>query len=240
MKKLRNTLIAAIAIASFTVSSVLAGGIGVGVSLSNTSVDASGSETDGTSTGANTVDTSTRNKSLSEDALIASYYIEYSTDAASWASAGNGWTLGYQATPGEADVSSKNFSRTDDSEGKGAAGDSATANSLFTADAEVDNHTNLYVEIPIFSMVYVKAGMSSLDITTQETVSTNHGTYGNTSVDGTNLGIGLKGMMGDNLKWKASYEETDYDAFTLKSTTNNQITGDLDTTAFAFSLGYQF
>tara|TARA_B110000967_G_scaffold172285_1_gene183247 strand:+ start:811 stop:1530 length:720 start_codon:yes stop_codon:yes gene_type:complete len=239
MTKLRNTLIAAIAIASFTVSSVLAGGIGVGVSLSNTSVDASGSETDGTSTGASATDASTRSKSLSEDGIIASYYIEYSTEAASWASAGNGWTLGYQATPGAADVSGTNFSRADTSEGKGAAGDS-TGTSLFTADAEVDNHTNLYVEIPLFNMLYIKAGTSSLDITTQETASTNHGTYGNTSVDGTNLGIGLKGMIGDNLKWKASYEETDYDAFTLKSTTNNQITGDLDTTAFAFSLGYQF
>mgnify|MGYP006079918915 FL=1 len=239
MIKLRNTLVAAIAIATLTISSVLAGSFGVGISLKSMSVDSSGTETDGTSTGASATDASVRTKSLSETANVGSYYLEYSTEAASWASEGNGWTIGFESMPGKANLSGKTLSRVDTSEGAGAAGD-ASGVSTFSAQAQIDNHSNIYVEIPLYSMLYIKAGQSSLDVISDETVSTNHGTYGNASVDGLNYGIGVKGMIGSNIKWKAAFEETDYDTLTIKSSTNNQIKADLDTSEFNISLGYQF
>ena len=60
------------------------------------------------------------------------------------------------------------------------------------------------------------------------------------------LGVGVKGTTGGGMLWKLSYEETDYDGFTLKSTGNsvaansNSIKGDVDTNAVRFSLAKSF
>ena len=83
--------------------------------------------------------------------------------------------------------------------------------------------------------------MSSIDVTTKETTNgTNGGTYSNASLDGTNLGIGLKGVTASNIIWKLAYEETDFDTLNLTSTTSNKISANLDTSAISLSLGYRF
>ena len=232
MKKALSTLLTVIAITCLTTSSHA--GFGIGGALSIADVGASGTENDGTSTGANSTDASVRSKSVDNQIYLGSLYAEYSFDSL------YGLTFGAQITPGAADVSDKTFTRTDASEGKSAAGD-ATGSSVFTAKAEVSNYRNYYVEIPVWNGIFVKGGKSKIDVMTLDANSvTEHGTYGNKDdVDGTNLGIGYKRVDG-NFVWKVAYENTDFDTITLKSTTNNEIKADLDIDAVNFTVGYQF
>ena len=82
--------------------------------------------------------------------------------------------------------------------------------------------------------------MSQIDVNTKESGASTTGTYGNASLDGTNLGIGLKGVTSSNIVWKLAYEETDFDTLNLTSTTSNKIKADLDTEAVSLSIGYRF
>ena len=67
MNKLKNMLIAAIAIVGFS-TSAFAGTANIGVVTSMMTIDANGTETDTlTAGGANVADTSVRNKSISDD-----------------------------------------------------------------------------------------------------------------------------------------------------------------------------
>ena len=224
MLKLRNMLVAVIAITSLTFSA-FAGSFGVGTTFSQTGVAASGTEvTEGTETG----DASTRTTSVDSEALIASFYAEYSTDSFSFSSEGNGFVLGFGYTPGEADVSDAIHQRSDG----------------YSAAAKVSNYTNLYIEIPVFNMLYVKAGKSSIDVLTNETGS--GANYPDVSLDGDMFGVGLKGKLTDKVQWKAFYEETNFDQLNITSTgnaapaTGNNVKADLDTDAFGISLGYVF
>ena len=241
MKTLRNLLIVAIAIASYSTVS-FAGSFGVGATFSQSEINASGTEN------RENLGTDLNTSSVSNDVLIGSLYAEYSTDSFSFTSEGNGLVLGFEMTPGSADVSDQLKTRTDTS--TAAAKAATTANDLggtYSANAAVDGYTNTYVEVPVYGMLYVKAGLSSLDVTTNETTA-NGSSYGDVSIDGENYGVGLKGKFGGNLIWKAFYEETDFDQLKLTSTGNsttgisaaNVVTADLDVKEYGLSVGYQF
>jgi len=235
MKKLRNVLISLVATISLT-SVAYAGSFGLGVTGSYTKINGSGTESDAANTG---TESSVRTKSVDNNAALGSIYAEYSFDDASWGAAGNGITFGASYTPGSADVSDKVFSRTDTAEGSGGNGDSS-GSVTYKAQAEVENYQNFYVEVPLWKSIYVKAGMSQIDVNTKESGASTTGTYGNASLDGTNLGIGLKGVTSSNIVWKLAYEETDFDTLNLTSTTSNKIKADLDTEAVSLSIGYRF
>ena len=232
------TLIAISSLSSFA----YAGSFGLGVTGSYTKIDASGSETEATVSGVSTSGEVTRS-SVDNNAILGSIYAEYSFDDASWGAAGNGITFGASYTPGSADVSDKVFSRTDTAEGLGGNGDSS-GSVTYKAQAEVENYQNFYIELPLWKSIYVKAGMSQIDVNTKESNTTNdskaQGTYGNKTLDGTNLGIGLKGVTSSNIVWKLAYEEIDFDTLNLTSTTSNKIKADLDTEAVSLSIGYRF
>ena len=121
-----------------------------------------------------------------------------------------------------------------------------TTSSILKASAT--NFSTAYIEAPILGMLYVRAGLSHIDINyiTADS-STVGGTYSeNLSLTGTNLGVGLKGNTAGGTLWKISYEDTDYDGFTLNSHGNsvaansNTIKGDIDTSAFRVSLAKSF
>jgi len=241
MKKLRNLLIVAIAIASYSTTS-FAGSFGVGATFSQSEISASGTEN------RENLGTDLNTSSVSNDVLIGSIYAEYSTDSFSFTSEGNGLVLGFEMTPGSADVSDKLKTRTDTSTAAAKAGTTALdLGGTYSVNAAVDGFVNTYVEIPVYGMLYVKAGLSSLDVTTNETTASGS-SYGDTSLDGDNYGVGLKGKFGGNLIWKAFYEETDFDQLKLTSTGNsttgisaaNVVTADLDIKEYGLSIGYQF
>ena len=231
MKNIKNIMIGLVA-TIFLTSVAYAGSFGLGVSGSYTKIEASGSVTD--------VD-ETNTKSVDNNEIIGSIYAEYSFNDPSWASTGNGITLGGQYTPGSADVSDKVFTGTDAESSRTGSENSVSVTRTRTAQAEVDSYYNYYIEIPVFKSIYVKAGMSSIDVTTNDTdTGTNAGTYGNASLDGTNLGVGFKGVTSNNIVWKLAYEETNFDTLNLTSTTGNTLKADLDTSEINLSIGYRF
>jgi len=241
MKTLRNLLIVAIAIASYSTVS-FAGSFGVGATFSQSEISASGTEN------RENLGTDLNTSSVSNDVLIGSLYAEYSTDSFSFTSEGNGLVLGFEMTPGSADVSDKLKTRTDASTAATRADTTSLNNGgTYSVNAAVDGYVNTYVEVPVYGMLYVKAGLSSLDVTTNETTA-NGSSYGDVSIDGENYGVGLKGKFGGNLIWKAFYEETDFDQLKLTSTGNsttgisaaNVVTADLDIKEYGLSIGYQF
>jgi len=79
------------------------------------------------------------------------------------------------------------------------------------------------------------------------TDGSNGGNYSdNLSLSGTNYGVGLKSTTDSGMLWKLTYEESNYDTFTLNSKNNsvaansNTIKGDASTSAIRFSLAKSF
>ena len=241
MIKLRNMLIAVIAIVGLS-TSAWAGTVSLGVTTSLLDVGASGSETDKlTAAGANVADTSIRTKSVSDQTLTGSLFAEYTTESS------YPLTFGFEYTPGEADIA--NSSRTDTEGSTTNNGIETDATVTRTAKATAKNFNTVYLEAPIYKYLYVRAGLSSMDIDYSyiTTGAASGGAYQKEiDVSGTNLGVGLKGNTAGGLLWKMIYEETDFDGFSITSTGNsvvgnsNTIKGDLETSAIRFSLAKSF
>ena len=240
MNKLKNMLIAAIAIVGLS-TSAFAGTANVGIVTSMMTVDANGTETDTlTAGGANVADTSIRNKAISDDVFTGSIFAEYTIDAA-WA-----LTAGVEITPGKANIGG-NFLR-NDVEASITGTEATLANNVSrSVEATAGNFGTAYIEAPLFAGIYVRAGLSqmSIDYTTTST-ATSAGTYTDQlDLKGTNFGVGIKGNR-EGFVYKLAYEETDYDGFSLKSAGNslaansNSITGDLDTKGVRLSIGKSF
>jgi len=241
MIKLRNILIAAIAIVGLS-TSAWAGTVSLGVTTSLLEVGAEGSETDKlTAAGANVADTSIRKAAVSDETFTGSLFAEYTTDTS------YPITLGFEYTPGEADIASS--SRTDTEGSRTNIGKAVATQVTRTAKATASNFNTVYLEAPIYKYLYFRAGLSSMNIDYSYNVTgaSNSGVYEEEiDVNGTNLGIGLKGNTAGGMLWKMIYEETDYDGFNITSKGNsvvansNNITGALETSAVRLSLAKSF
>lgn len=227
MTKLRNMLIAAIAIASLSTSAMA--GAGFGVTGSIAAIGASGTEAD--KNGA--ADTSVRKAEASNNAAVASVFAEYTFD--------NGFTLGVDWMPGSADVNSSSITRADTTPTEAPA--NTKDNITRKAAAEVDNHLTYYAEVPLGgSGLYGKLGMVTLDVNSNETSATAGG-YGNDSTDGVLYGLGYKSELGSNSFYKVEGTHTEFDTITLNGKSadkGNKITADVDVTKITFALGYAF
>ena len=245
MKKLTLTILASIFLVASTVTASYAGTYGIGIQGAITTIKASGSET-GTVNGSD-VETN-RAADVSNDVVIPGIYAEYTTDLDYVGSL----TLGLEMVPGSADVSNSVLTRTDTETSVSGTAAAVSNQREFKAQAEVENYNTIYAEIPfpLFDLsdngAYVRLGFSQIDLNTTETASGNGGSYGNTSVDGINYGIGFKNNMTDNFVMKVSYEATDFDSINLTSTGNsadsgtNSISANLDTWAIKVAMGYEF
>ena len=227
MIKLRNMLIATIAIVSFSTTSFAGAGFGVTGSLLKVNAEGTEKDTDGTA------DTSTRKGDANANALVGSLFAEYTIDQAF------GITLGVDLVPGKAEVNDENLSRTDNAFLDAEDG-------TRTANAEISNHYTVYAEVPMGSSgYYAKAGWVSIDVETTETntqTDTQTG-YGNDQVDGYQLGIGYKSGFGDSMYYKIEGSYTDFEDITVVSKDTdkgNTINADLDVTRLTFALGYAF
>ena len=227
MTKLRNMLIAAIAIASLSTSAMA--GAGFGVTGSIAAIGASGTEKD--KNGA--ADTSFRKAEANNNAAVGSIFAEYTFN--------NGFTLGVDWMPGSADISSSNLTRADTGTTEVPARN--TDNITRKASAEVENHLTYYAEVPLGgSGLYGKLGMVTIDVNSTETAASGGG-YGNDTTDGVLYGFGYKSELGSNSFYKVEGTHTEFDTITLvgKSTDKgNTITADADVTKITFALGYAF
>ena len=209
MTKLRNMIVAMIAIFALT-TSAHAGSISVGLTASNMTMDASGTESDRlTATGTDVTDASIRKKSISKEATIGSIFVEYTTDFRFPIA------FGVEYTPGEVEISGKT-SRTD-SELSSTGNVGTTAVSVTrNASAEATNFATAYVEIPLFKGLYVRGGLANMTVNHEN----NSNLGGSTHLTGTNVGGGFKHTTAGGMTLKASYEETDYDTINLRSNFN--------------------
>ena len=235
MKKLSITLLTLLWVSLFGFSTASAAGLGFGVTGSWFSVEADGTETDSNDAG---TENSDRTGEAQNSTQIGSIYTEVVLE--------NGFALGYEMTPGSADVSDNVRQREDTEKSVTDTAAETSTNRVFKANAEVENYHVLYAEMPLWGSLYGRLGWAEVDLNTTETASGNGGNYGNTTLDGINYGIGFKGVMANNVTWKTAAEITDFDGFSLTSSGNstgsgtNTITADVDTWSLRFSLGYQF
>jgi len=231
MKKIIITVLASIMLST----TAFAGSMQFGTKISQTFIEADGNEktTAGSVTGG-TADTNST--SVDNDVTLGSIYAEYSLGSDVWGEEGNEITFGVNYTFGEADVSDKLSSRSETAED--AAGSGSTGSVTYSANAEVQDYVNYYVEMPLQGALFVKLGMSQIDVITKEDAD-HEGSYGDATLDGINYGVGIKGLYGP-LQLKLAYEATDWDSLSLTSTTSNTITADLDQSELALSVGYRF
>ena len=223
MKKYSKIL--ALVVASFfTVTSFALAGNVIGVTGTLAKIEASGTETEGTA-----ADTSDRSKSVDNTAGYGSIYLEHIRD--------NGIAIGLEYVPFSADVSDQVHSRTDTSQAGSGEGRSGTT--VNTAAAEIENYRTVYVELPR-GAAYLRLGFSQVDVNTQEAQITNGGTYGDATLDGYNIGLGLKTETDNGLQVKFNVQYTDFEDLDLSSSTNNSINADLDLTTVNLSVGRSF
>ena len=216
-------------------TTAFAGSMQFGTKISQAFIEADGTEktTAGTVTGGSI---NTNTASVDNSTMLGSVYAEYSLGSDVWGEEGNEITFGVNYTFGEADVSDKLSSRSETAED--AAGSGSSGSVTYSANAEVQDYVNYYVEMPLQGALFVKLGMSQIDVITKEDAD-HEGSYGDATLDGINYGVGMKGLYGP-LQLKLAYEATDWDGLSLTSTTSNTITADLDTTELALSVGYRF
>ncbi len=193
-----------------------------GVSLAFTEINASGTETEGTEQ---------TNADVDNSVIVPSLFAEYAmTDSLS---------IGLDFIPLSADVSDSTKTRNDTETSVSGTADETTTARTNKAQAELENHTTLYVNYMWNDMYYVKAGMAFVTLNTTESLGTGS-KYGNEDIYAGVFGIGAKS---DNHRFELLY--TDYEDISLTSsvartdvTVNNKIEADLDTVMFKYSYAF--
>jgi len=233
MKKIRNLLIAVIAITSLITTSTFAGSFGVGVSGNMASVSASGTETSGDAAGAET-ENSVQKATAGNQFGFGSIFAEYNFGDS------ERFTLGVDYIPGDADINSTTLSRTDAS--GTYVGYTAQQSGTQKANASISDHVTYYAELGIVNGVYVKAGFAQVNIDVTQATVTGYGKYEDKTLDAVTYGIGYKGGFGNNGFFKVEGFVYDYDSYsdTSSSANANKVTADLDVTGAKLAIGYKF
>lgn len=199
MKKLILTVLASIALTG----AAFAQNYSIGVTGTALYYDASGTETTKSSAEKN-------NKSDSGVAPIPSLFIETELDT--------GATLGLDIIPFSAKVADGSMTADDDAETSGTN----------KVDVNFKNHVTLYVESPIDTQLdgsYIKFGISSVTIETDETMSTGS-TYGDETIQGLTVGFGVKRDMATGGFMKVEGAVSHYQGATFNGSFNGNSAGD--------------
>jgi len=216
MKKIIMTIFSSLFL--FTVASAEVG-INLGISGNLGAFQATGSETENDE----------KNK---EDAV----------GAAGWASIFLEKTLGDRISIGIDYVPSALETETSERvvQDLGAAGASNSRTNKIKVDFE--DLTTLYLTANITDNLYAKAGMMQVDVITKETLGTGSA-YGNTSLDGTLLGLGYNGTFANSMFVRLEGNYMSFDSASLTSTTNslNKVSiDDLNGVSAKLSVGKSF
>jgi len=219
MKKLLVSILTSLFVASF------ANAASIGVTYEFASVDGSGTEyvaTDAKGTANANTGTS------SKDVDIGSIFIETSTS--DW-----GLRIGAAYVPGGAEFVNKSSTQTNVTDA-----DETTESKTQTIKGEFENHMTLYAEKDLFSLLYVKAGLTHVDIKSLESIGTGS-VYDDDKVFGYVLGLGLRHQFDNGIFFKAEASKNEYDQIKVVATnTGNYAVGDIDSTSGSFSIGKNF
>ena len=144
-------------------------------------------------------------------------------------------TLGveYVPTAFESDTAetAKQDKRTDDVE--------TITESTNKVQVDLENMYTLYVSFNVTDNAYVRACISSIDVMTNEDLGTGS-SYGNTSLDGTVLGVGYEKDLNAGLFVRVEGEYREFDGVSLTSNDNTITLKSLDGVSGKVSIGKSF
>ena len=229
MKKLLATLIATFFAFTVNIASADVSGLAIGISFSNNELDTLVTD-DIDSNG--TINTT---KALTDTVQAGSIFAELTL-------AGDGplaLTLGIDYIPVDADLDKRSTTQSSVK----AKGDGAASSGTNTGKASIEDHFTYYIQ-PGFvvgnTMVYGTLGYVRADITaTWESVSSTNTTKVQT-MNGSKAGVGIKHVRDNGIFLKLDYSETDYDKVSYTTSNNTTVTGDIDNTVIALSVGKSF
>ena len=229
MKKLFITLFAALF--AFTVNTANAdvSGLAIGVTFSNNELDTLVTD-DIDSNG-----TITTTKALTDSVMAGSIFGELTLGGSSGPLA---VTLGVDYIPVDADLDKRSTTQAT-IKGSGTTSSSGTN----SGKASIEDHFTFYIQ-PGFvvgnNMFYATLGYIRADITaTWESVSSTNTTKVQT-MNGSKIGAGVKHVRDNGIFLKLDYSETDYDKVSYTTSNNTLVTGDIDNTMIALSIGKSF
>ena len=229
MRKIVSIVVASMALFFVSFTSSMAEW-SAGVSVTHGLYEGDGSETLRTGSGADTNKASRGKTSLREEAQFTfpSIFVEYNAGPVS---------IGLDVIPGS--VTSEEASRTDT--GVGDLG-LTTGNDIATnkASVSISDHMTLYALVPIMETgAFIKAGISRMDVATDETLQTGS-SYGNVdNVKGTHVGFGYQHAAGAGFI-RAELGYSQYDSVSLTSAGQNTVEAEIRGGFAKISIGTSF
>jgi len=227
MKKLLGTLFATFFAFTLNTASADVSGKVIGISLTNNELDTTVTD-DIDSNG--TINTT---KALTDTVQAGSIFAETTLVRGLLAV-----TLGVDYIPVDADLDKRSTSQATI---KGSSTSSSSGTN--TGKASIEDHLTFYIQPGIVfgnTMLYGTLGYSHADVTaTWESVSSTNSTKVQ-SMNGTKIGVGVKHARDNGYIVKLDYSQTDYDKVSYTTTNNTKVTGDIDNTVIALSIGKSF
>ena len=141
--------------------------------------------------------------------------------------------IDYVPTPFESDTveTQKMDKRTENS-------DAVTAG-VNKVQVDLEDLYSVYLTMNVTENSYIKAGVTSVDVLTNESMNTG-ASYGNTSLDGTLLGIGMHNEMDNGFFWRLEGVYMNFDGASLTSGDNTITLKNLDGVNGTLSIGKAF
>ena len=229
MKKLLVTLFATFFAFTVNIASADVSGLAIGISFSNNELDTLVTD-DIDSNG--TINTT---KALTDTVQAGSIFAETTLVG----SGSLAVTLGVDYIPVDADLDKRSTTQAT-IKGSGTSSSSGTN----SGKASIEDHFTFYIQ-PGFlvgenTLLYGTLGYMHADITaTWESVSSTNTTKVQ-SMNGTKIGVGVKHVRDNGIVLKLDYSQTDYDKVSYTTTNNTLVTGDIDNTMIALSIGKSF
>ena len=229
MRKLLAGVFATFFAFTVNIASADIGGLSIGVSISNNDLDTLVTD-DIDSNG-----TITTTKALTDTVAAGSIFAEFTGVSG----VGLALTLGVDYIPVDADLDKRSATQATI---KGSSTSSTSGTN--SGKASIEDHFTFYIQ-PGFvvggnTMFYGTLGCIRSDITaTWESISSTNTTKVQT-MNGTKIGVGVKHVRDDGLFVKLDYSDSDYDKLSYVTTNNTTVTGDIDNTMIALSIGKSF
>ena len=104
---------------------------------------------------------------------------------------------------------------------------------------DFEDLTTVYVALNVTDNMYIKAGIVTVDVITNESLGTGS-TYGNTDLDGTQFGFGINNEFGNGMFIRAEGSYMTFDGASLSSNDNKITLSNLDGLSGKLAIGKSF
>ena len=104
---------------------------------------------------------------------------------------------------------------------------------------DLNDLTSVYVAMNVTENSYIKAGVTTVDVETNENMGTG-AKYGNASLDGTLLGVGINNELDNGIFWRLEGVYINFDGTSLTSGDNTITLKSLDGVNGTLSIGKSF